>query len=189
MGVTKAARSFGALHRCRVGCAAALLSAVVGPLGGPLAEAAELKVGYVNLARLFDDYERTRASEQTLEQKGQQKQAELERELQSIQHLQSNLELLNDQSRQTKAKELEEKTDEFQRLRAKSERELLRERNQLGREILDEIEQTINEYAKANGFTMVFEQRALVYGLEADDLTEEILELLNQRYAAKAKRR
>ena len=90
------------------------------------------------------------------------------------------------QAKDAKAKEIEEKSDEFQRLKTRSERELLRERNQLARQILEEIEQTVSQYAKTHGFSVILDQRSLLYGEDAYDVTDEILRLLNDRYTAKA---
>jgi len=149
------------------------------------AKAAELKIGYVNLAKVFDGYQRTKESDQTLEQKGKQKQDELESRFGEIKKMRQGLELLNDQARDSKTREIEEKSDEFQRLKTKSERDLVRERNQIARVILDEIEGAVSEFAKTNGFAVILDQRSLLYGQEAYDVTEPILRLLNDRYAAK----
>lgn len=144
-----------------------------------------VKLGYVNMARVFDEYQRTKDSEQILEQKGKQRQAELEGRVGELKKLRQNLELLNDQTRDTKAKELEEKSDDFQRVKTRAERDLLRERNQIAKVILDEVQQVVVEYAKANGFSVVLDQRSILYGQDAYDATNEVLQLLNSRYAAK----
>jgi outer membrane protein len=146
--------------------------------------AGELKIGYVNLGRIFDGYQRTKDSEQVLEQKGKQKQGELEGRFNELKKLRQSLELLNEQAKDSKAKELEEKSDEFQRLKTKSERDLVRERNQIARQVLDEIERVVAEFAKTNGFAVILDQRTLLYGEDAYDATDEVLKLLNDRYTA-----
>ena len=40
----------------------------------PLAHAAELKMGYVNLAHVFDNYSKTKDQDKTLEQQSKQKE-------------------------------------------------------------------------------------------------------------------
>ena len=162
------------------------LIGLLSPVPCLLSEAAELKMGYVNIAKVFDSYQRTKDSGQVLEQKGKQKQAELEGRFGELKKLRENLELLNDQARDAKSKELEEKSDEFQRLKTKSEREIVHDRNQIAKEIMGEIEQVIKEYAKAKGFSLILDQRSLVYGQEAYDVTGEVLQFLNDRYASKA---
>ena len=152
---------------------------------GPAA-AQELKIGYVNLAKVFDEYQRTKDSEQVLAQKGKQRQGELEGRVGELKKLRQGLELLNDQTKDAKVKELEEKSDEFQRVKTRAERDLLRERNEIARTILDEVEKSVVEYAKTNGLSVVFDQRSLVYAQDAYNLTDEVLQSLNSRYAAKS---
>ena len=167
------------------------VAGVVGPpppAPCPLAGAAELKIGYVNLVRVFDSYQRTKDSEQVLEQQGKQKQAELEGRLGELKKMRQNLELLSDQTKDAKSKELEEKSDEFQRMKTKSERELVRDRNQVAKQILEEIDGAVTAYAKANGFSLVLDQRSLVVGDDAYDLSDEVLKSLNDRYAASGKK-
>ena len=152
----------------------------------PIVWAQELKLGYVSLLKVFDGYQRTADSKQVLEQKGKQKQAELEGDFNELRKLRQSVELLNDQAKETKAREIEERSDEFKRLKTRSERELLREQNQLARQLLDEIDQAVAEYAKANGFSVILDERSLLYGEDVYDVTDAVLKLLNQRYAAKA---
>jgi outer membrane protein len=148
--------------------------------------AAELKLGYVNLAKLFDTYQRTKESEQVLAKKGEGKEAQLKGQAAELKKLRDNLELLNAPARETKLKEIEEKSDAFQQLKTRTERDLVRERNQMAKTILDEIEQTVTDYAKANAFSLIVDQRSLLYGQEAYDLTDELLKVLNARYAKPA---
>ena len=145
-----------------------------------------LKLGYVSLLKAFDGYQRTADSKQVLEQKGKQKQTELEGDFNELKKLRQSLELLNDQAKETKAREIEERSDEFKRLKTRSEREFVQEQNQSAKQILDEIDQAVAEYAKANGFSIILDERSLLYGENAYNVTDAVLKLLNQRYAAKA---
>ena len=165
-----------------------LLTCLLSPVPCPALWAGELRIGYVNLGKVFDGYQRTTESDQVLEQRGRQKQTELESRFNELKKLRQSLELLNEEARGSRAREVEEKSDEFQRLKTRSERELVRERNRLAREILDEIDQTVAEYAKANGFAVILDQRSLLYGEEVYDVTDGVLRLLNERFAARTKK-
>lgn len=144
-----------------------------------------LKIGYVNVWKVFNGYQRTKDSEGILEQKGKQKQAELENRVNELTKLRQGLELLNDQARQTKTREIEEKSDALQQLETKSQREFIRERNEAAKQILDEIDQAVKDYATANGFALLLDERSLLYGQDAYDATTEVLRMLNDRYAPK----
>ncbi|MBI4322802.1 MAG: OmpH family outer membrane protein [Candidatus Omnitrophica bacterium] len=164
----------------------ALLVCLLSSVFCPLTHAEGLKLGYVNILKVFDGYQRTADSKQVLEQKGKQKQTELEGDFNELKKLRQSLELLNDQAKETKAREIEERSDEFKRLKTRSERELVREQNQLANQILGEIDQAVAEYAKANGFSVILDDRSLLYGEDAYNVTDAVLKLLNQRYTAKA---
>ena len=161
-----------------------VLGAVIGLLviGGALpGHAEELKIGYVDLIEVFNGYERTKASDAALEKEGKQKQVELEGRLSELKKLRQNLELLNDQAREARAREVEKKSDELQQLRTSAARDLGRERDKVTKSLLAEIERGIGEYAKANGFNLILDRRALVYGQPASDVTDGVLALLNNR--------
>ena len=148
-------------------------------------EAEELKIGYVNVAKVFDNYQRTKASDAVLKQKGQQKEAELKTRVQEIQKLRDNLEILSPEAREGKTREIEEKADELERFRNRTARDLSQERDGVAKEILDDIQKAIDNYAKANGFSVVLDQRALLYVQPTHDVTDKILGLLNKSATAK----
>ena len=150
----------------------------------PCVEAAEFKIGYVNIGKIFDGYERTKQNDAALEKKGKAKEAELEARVNDLKKMRQNLELLNDSAREAKAREIEERADELQRFRKNTARELQHERDQIGQEILRDIQRAVDDFAKANGFAIILDQRSLVYAQPVYDVTDQILQLLNSRSAA-----
>ena len=153
----------------------------------PLAVAEELKIGYVNLAKVFDGYERTKASEAALEKQGKLKEGELEGRMAELKKLRQNLELLNNEAREAKSREIEEKSEELQRFRNATARDLGRERDKAARDILKAIQDGVDSYAKANGFTLVLDSRSLLYAAPAQDVTDGVLKLLNGQAAPRPK--
>ena len=171
---------------CVMGSALAAAACWLSSASGLRAEAEELKIGYVNLAKVFDGYERTKASETDLEKQGKQKDAELQGRLNDLKKMREGLELLNDQAREAKTREIEQKSDDLQRFKNTTLRELGRERQKLADSILQDIQRTIIEYAKANGFSLILQQdKVVLYGQPAYDVTDEILKALNHPAAAK----
>jgi outer membrane protein len=134
---------------------------------------------------VFDSYQRTKDLETGLERKGRERHTQLEGQFKELKQLRQNLELVAEGAREAKVREIEEKSDTFSRLKTRSERELVTERNQLAREILEEIDQAVSEYAKANGFSVILDQRAVLYGQDGDDVTEAVVRLLNERYQSR----
>ena len=160
--------------------AVVLFCALLTTYGSPL-YAQELKVGYVNLAKIFDGYQRTKTSDAALEKKGKDKETELEGRVSELKKLRQNLELLKDDVRESKTREIEEKTEELQRFRTNAARDLGRERDKIAKDLLKEIQEGIDEYAKAQGFSFVFDERSLLYGQPAYDITDKALAMLNSR--------
>jgi outer membrane protein len=161
----------------------AILWAIV--LVCPAAWAEELKIAYVDMGKLFDNYERTKTSEAVLEKKGKQKEAELEGRVNELKKLRESLELLNDKAREAKAREIEAKADELKRFRTNTARDLRQERDEMAQRILQEIQAVVTDYGKTNGFSMILDERTMLYGRPTYDATDEVLALLNSRYKAK----
>ena len=143
-----------------------------------------LKVGYVDVAQLFGSYERTKTSDAALEKAGKQKEAELEARMSELKKLRQNLELLNAEAREAKSREIEEKAEELQRFRNATARDLRRERDKIAKDILDDIQGVLKEYAEANGYSIIMDSRSLLYGQAAHDVTKDVLATLNKRMGA-----
>ncbi len=139
------------------------------------------KLGYVDLSRLFDEYYKTQDYDAALESQHKNFEAERNGKIDAIREAQGKLGLLNED----KKAELEEKIEkmkadllEFDR---QKKADLTKERNEKIREILLEIENEVSSYAEKEGFSMILNDRVLVYGNSGIDLTERILEKLNTR--------
>jgi outer membrane protein len=170
------------LRRGRIGLA---VLAALGLVAGTV-PAAEGKIGYINLAKLFDEYDRTKAMDAQLEKKGQQKDGELQGRVGELKKLREGLELLNDQAREAKAREIEQKTDDLQRFRTSTARDLRRERDKIAQQLLKDIEAKVQDFAKANGFAVILDSRSLLFGQDAMDVTDEVLAVLNNKAAKPA---
>jgi len=162
----------------------AAVSCLMSHVSCPAVSAEELKVGYVNVGKVFDGYVKTQRLDASLETKGKQKEAELKGRMDELKKLRQSLELLNEEAREGRAREIEEKTEELTRFRTRTARDLRRERDAMAKGLLDEIRQGMEEFAKANGFTLILDSQSLAYGQEAYDVTDEVLELLNGRAKA-----
>ncbi len=154
-------------------------------MGSTAVDAQDLKVGYVKLTQVFDSYDRTRASDASLEKKGKEKEAELEGRMNELKKLRQNLELLSPEAREGKTREIEERAEELQRFRSGTARDLQRERDKIAKEILKEIQTAIEQVAKAGGYSIILDERSLLYSESSQNLTDDVLKLLNSRYTKK----
>lgn len=152
----------------------------------PLVSASEVTIGYVDMVALFDKYQRTQRSESILEQQGKTKESELTRRLDELRRLREGLDLLSDEARDARVFEIEERADALKRFGKHTKLELARERDRVAQGIIEDIQQTVKDYAKDHGFSLILDERLLLYGQEGDDLTEAILTVLNANDTARA---
>jgi len=143
------------------------------------------RIGVVNLDRILQEYKRTKISDQKLGEIYKSKQAEREKLVAEIKNMKEELVLLNEQSRQERQQAVDQKLKGLSEFDKTSVDSLQKEREQAINEILKEVEETVSSYAKEKGFDLILSSRAVLYELQAMDLTDEILRVLNGRYGKK----
>ena len=157
--------------------------------GGTPAAAEEPKIGLVDLARTFDSFQRTKDSEKVLEAEAAKKKEERDKRIDEIKRLKGELELLNEKGKAEKQAVIDQKIQELQAFDRDVQDGLRRERDRAIQEILKEIDGVIETFGRENGYTMLLNDRALLYGKKEMDITDQIIEILNKGYQAKEKKR
>ncbi len=149
--------------------------------------AAGEKIGYVDLARVFDEYQKTKEFDKSLEGKGALKQTERDKMVAEVKKLRDEAELLSAKAKDDKQAVIDEKIKALQDFDRTTRDALRRERDTMVRDILKEIEGVIQEFGKAQGYSFIFNDRVLVYKSEGSDLTPQVIKALNDSYGAKKK--
>jgi outer membrane protein len=144
------------------------------------AYAKEYKMGYVDLARVFDEYKKTKESEKSLEDKGKVKEAERKKLVDELRKLKDEQALLSEKAKGDKQKVIDEKIQALQEFDKKAQGELMKERNDLLGGIMKDIEKVIALYAKEAGYDFILNSRTLLYGGDQYDVTNEVLTRLNK---------
>jgi outer membrane protein len=142
----------------------------------------------VNLEKVFNEYQKTKDEEEKLTAEGKQKQAQIDAKLKEIDKLKGEMDLLSDKEKEKKKKELDKKMDELRQFDRQARADLMRKRDTIIREILDEIDQGIQEYAKSKGYTIIFNSKALLYKQDKLDITDEVIKYLNNKYKKEKKK-
>lgn len=155
----------------------------------PLVAQAEekLKIAYVDLARLFDEYEKTKSYDKVLEGENNKYQEERNKKINSIRDMQGKLAMLKEAEKAKTEKEIEKLKAEILEFDRQKRTDLTKNRDEKVREILLEIEKTVSEYAKKNNITYVMNDKMLIYRAEGSNITEPILKSLNDGYKADKK--
>ena len=142
--------------------------------------AKELKIAYVDLAKIFGEYKKTKDSEKVLETKGKGKEDERAKMVDEVKKLKDEQALLSEKAKGEKQGVIDMKIKALQEYDTKTRNELMKDRNDMLGGIMKDIEKVVGDYAKANGYDIVLNSRMLLYGSEQYDLTAEILTRLNK---------
>ncbi len=145
------------------------------------------KLGYVDLSRIFSEYEKTKQYDTVLSGKEQQYTAEREKKVGEIKSLQEKMNLMDDKEKESKKGELDAKVKALQEYDRQKQMDLRKEQDEKMKEILKDIEEAVKAFATKEGYTMVFNDRVLVYQAKNLDVTDQVMAILNKNAAAKKK--
>lgn len=171
------------------------------------ASAQDLKIGVVDMKRIFADYGRTKEAEKEINDRKAQAKKELDERtakykelLEKFQTLQEQVqdEALSPQLREQKrnegqeigqqAKSLERQIQEF---RTRRERQLQEQVVRMRKTILEEIREHVEEMSKTRNYALVFDKSGvslngvpfLLHSRDAVDFSEDIINRLNEAAA------
>ena len=141
---------------------------------------AEEKLAYVDLSKVFEEYKKTKEYDKILEKKQKEYEKQRESKVNDIKQLQEKLSLLSDEEKKARRSELEEKIAKLQEFDRNVTQDLRKQRDEKIQDIFSDIKKTIDNYAKRQGLSFVFDKRALIYYKENLDITDKILSTLNK---------
>ncbi len=143
---------------------------------------AQDKIGFVDLSTAFDEYQKTKDFDKMLEKKGDIKQEQREELVKEIRKMRDELELLNESAREAKEEDIEARIQDLQEFDQEAKSQLTKERDDMVRDILQEMNDVIQQYGEANGYSIILNDRVLLYGQKEIDLTETVIKILNDNY-------
>ncbi len=160
--------------------AAIILSLILTTAG--LALAAGLKIGYVDIASIFDKYSGTATAKLALEKEIKAKQDTIQKTSDEIKNLRESLDLpqstLSPEDKKVKAQEIDRKAQELQKFTEDSENELSKKEANLTQEILAKIHAAVQKVGKEKGFSLVLDKNNVIFGIESWNITAEVLKVL-----------
>jgi outer membrane protein len=140
------------------------------------------KFAYVDLSKIFSDYGKTKDYDKALGEKQGAFEADYEKMAGDVKKMQDKMNLLSDKEKESKKDELDNKIKSVQDFGRQKQTDLRKEQDEKMKEILKDIEETVKQYAEKEGYTMVFNDRVLVYQTKNLDITDKIIELVNKGY-------
>ncbi|MFC1667645.1 OmpH family outer membrane protein [Candidatus Omnitrophota bacterium] len=142
----------------------------------------ETKIGFVDLSKSFDQYQKTKDFDKDLEKKGDIKQEQRETLVKEVRKMRDEIALMNEKAKSKKERDIEEKIRALQEFDQNAKIELTKGRDDMVRDILKEMNDVIQEYGKNHGYSIILNDRVLLYGTDTMNLTDEIIKILNDRY-------
>lgn len=141
-----------------------------------------LKVGYVNTIEVFNEYQRTKDQDELLEEEKDRIKEILETKENQIREIQGSLEMLREGEREREIERLQSKMESYRQLRQKELSEVQEKRDEMMREIVEDIDQTIKDYARENGYDLILNGNSVLYAPEGKNLSSDILRIINRAY-------
>jgi len=146
-----------------------------------VAQAAD-KFGYVDLSRIFGEYGKTKEFDKYLGEKESAYTQERDKKVNEIKQYQDKINLLSDKEKAAKKSDLEAKVKTLQDFDRQKQTDLRKEQDEKMKEVLKDIEEAVKKYSEKEGYTLVFNDRVLVYQNKSMDITDKIVGILNSSY-------
>ncbi len=138
------------------------------------------KMGYVDLSRLFDEFHKTKEYDKVLEEKHKEFEGVAKEKMEKIREAQGKLALLKDDQKEELEEEIKMMQTELLEFDRQEKLNLNNERQEKIRDILLEIEKIVSTYAENQGYTVILNDRVLIFGDQSMNITEDVLKELNQ---------
>ena len=159
----------------------------VGALTVRAAHAAEeIKIGVVDMQKALQSVEAGKKAKSQLEKEFNSRKKDLQTEEAAIKKMGDEFRkqslVMSDEARSKKQNEIQERIMKFQELTAKSQSEIQQKERELTEPIITKLRSLISEVAKKKNMTVVLEKNdnTVLYSLEKDDLTTEVVDLYNK---------
>lgn len=152
-------------------------------VGALYAYAKEQKMAYVDLDRVFEEYNKTKEEYKSLDDRLKQKEGERKKMVDEIRRLKDELELLSDKGKEAKQAVIDDKINALSEFDRKAKDDFKKDRLNAIRDISNEIDKVIQDYGKSQGYDYIFSSRAMVFGKDEYDITNEVIKILNSKTA------
>lgn len=171
------------MNRIRIFIVSAVMLMLL--IGSAQAKPFEGKIGFVDLSRIFNEYKRTKEYDVVLEKESTVFQDERNKMIEKIRDAQSKLALLKEDEKKKMEEDIDKQKQALLDFSRAKGTDLTKKRDEKVREILLEIEKVVSDYSKKEGFTLVFNDRVLIYGDQQLNITDTVIKLLNDNYKGK----
>lgn len=168
------------LLACAAACAAVAPAVTISS-----AQAAELKIAYVDLKAAIENTKRYQNGFARLQALKDQKKAELDALRKQIDQAESDIMgqsmAMSPDRLSNKQNELKELRKSFTRKQQDAQEELMAKKNELDAEVLTSFYEVVREYGKQEHFDFVLQKSSVFYADPQFDVTPKITDLLDKK--------
>lgn len=144
--------------------------------------AAGLKIGYVDVASIFDQYSETKKAKLALEKEIKAKQDTIQKMSDEIKNLRGELDAqlstLSIDDKKNKAQEIDRKAQELQKFTEDSETELSKKEADLTQNILTKIYAAVQQVGKDKAFSLILDKNNVIFGIDSWNITPDVLKVV-----------
>ena len=144
--------------------------------------AAEMKVAYVDVGEVFDNYQKTKDQDLVLKTAGEAKEKERNDMMAKIRSMEDELALLAADARAAKQEQLIEKKRQLEDFDRTIRQQLAEQRDKVVREIFQEIDAIVQDFSAKGGYDMIFNKRVLLAQKKNFDITAQVSAELAKKY-------
>ena len=132
------------------------------------------------MSRVFSEYKKTKTYDKALSDREKKYTDERDKRVNEIKQFEDKMNLLSEKNKEAKKQELEKKVKDFQEYDRLQQTDLRKEQDEKMKDILKDIEDAVQAYSKKEGYTMVFNDRVLVFQDKRLDITDEVMKILDK---------
>ena len=148
------------------------------------AEAADIKIGYVDLQKIVTTSDQGKEAMQTLDNIEKAKNTIINEKIKDIKKLEEELTkqaaILTPEAKQKKQEEHENLMMEYQKMRRDRDEELKKNEGVFIQQIVLDVKNLLAKIAKEEGYTAILNEAAVVYMPDDLDLTDRVMKQFNE---------
>lgn len=155
-----------------------------------LSSCTQVKIAHVDVEEILKEYKGSKKAEEEMKAESDKMAAELDQLAipfqQKVQDYQQNSQSMSTADRQAKEQELMREEQMIRQRQQLAQQQVQAEGQKMIDKINEDIEEFLEGYAKSKGYTYILgtsaTTRSVMYGDESLDITDEVLEALNDGY-------
>lgn len=138
------------------------------------------KTGYVDLKRAFYEYEKSRTLEKEVSDLAETSEKQRTQMVQKITNIRDEGELLSGKAREKKQGQIDQELAALKEFDNKTRQDILNKKNDMFRQVIDDIQKVVEEIGKREGYDYVLDSRNIMYANKSYDLTDQVIKALNK---------